>query len=271
MDRKDLKNLKAWFTNYVAGFYTDAPTDNRTIRLKEKHTERVCRNIIMLGKALGLSDQEMILAETMALFHDIGRFKQYALYGTFKDEGSENHARLGLRQMAAHNVLFVCTKMEKRLITKAIAYHNAAEIPTDEDEETIFYIRLLRDADKLDIWKVFIDYYQERDKYPNPTVEIGLPDDSTYSPQVIAALHERRFARIRDLKTLNDFKLLQISWVFDLNFVASFQAVKTRGYIEQIEATLPQSKVIIGAIDEARDYVNSIVGGNSCCATFSRT
>lgn len=50
---------------------------------------------------------------------------------------SENHAELGLKEMAIHNVLAVCTSEEKRYITKAIAYHNAASMPHDEDEKTL--------------------------------------------------------------------------------------------------------------------------------------
>jgi hypothetical protein len=255
MNPKDLNKLKTWFADYVAGFYTDDPLNNSTIRLKERHTERVCRNIIFLGNALELSDEEMILAETMGLFHDIGRFKQYAVYGTFKDMDSENHAMLGLRQMAIHRVLNGCSRNEKRWITKAIAFHNAMVIPEGNDEKTLFFIRLLRDADKLDIWKVFIDYYELRDQQPNSAVEIGLPDDPTVSPQVVAALSEERFARIQDLKTLNDFKLLQISWVFDLNFTPSFHMVKDREYLKKIEATLPQSKKISAAVKHALEYV----------------
>ena len=256
MHREDLKNLKIWFSDYVSGFYTDNPEDSCPIRIKEKHTKRVCENIIMLGKALGLSNGEMILAETMGLFHDIGRFKQYAIYGTFNDMESENHAELGLKEMATHNVLAVCTREEERFITKAIAYHNAATIPEDEDEKTLFYIRLLRDADKLDIWKVLTDYYKARDKQPNPVLEIGLPDDPECSPQILAAIRWGRLARIQDVRTLNDFKLLQISWVYDLNFVPSFRTIKTCEYIEQIEAALPNSKEITEAVLFAHDYVN---------------
>jgi hypothetical protein len=256
MNREDLKNLKTWFSDYVERFYTDNPKDRCPIRIKEKHTERVCENIIMLGKALGLSDREMILAETMGLFHDIGRFKQYAVYGTFNDMESENHAQLGLREMAKHNVLTVCTREEKRYITKAIAYHNAASMPEDEDEKTLFYIRLLRDADKLDIWKVLTDYYKERDKQPNSVLEIGLPDNPACSPQILTSIRRGRLARIQDLRTLNDFKLLQISWVYDLNFVPSFRMVKACEYIEQIEAALPYSKEITETVLHAHDYVN---------------
>lgn len=167
MNQKDLEHLKQWFTDYVAGFYTDNPMDNSTIRLKEKHTERVCKNMILIGKSLGLSDEDMVLTETMALFHDVGRFRQYAIYGTFKDVDSENHALLGLRELAAHNVLDICTKDEKKWITKAIVNHNAVTIPKKENGKSLFFIRILRDADKLDIWRVFIEYYHMRDKQPN--------------------------------------------------------------------------------------------------------
>ncbi|MFC1830124.1 HD domain-containing protein [Thermodesulfobacteriota bacterium] len=256
MKPEDLEELKAWFSDYVHGFYKRDHDYNRPIRLKEDHTRRVCQNITELGRALGLLNHDLVLAETMSLFHDVGRFKQYADHGTFNDRISVNHAKLGIRQLATRGVLSVCTKGERRLITKAIAYHNALTLPAGEDEETLFYARLLRDADKLDIWKVFIDYYQERKTKPNTVVEIGLPDKPLCSQKIIDALNENRFARMQDLRTLSDFKLLQISWVFDLNFAPSFQIVQERAYIDQIAATLPDSKEITAAVDRARHHVN---------------
>lgn len=256
MNRKNLDDLKKWFVHYVSDYYTDDPDYNHAIRLKEEHTMRVCRNIVMLGTNMGLSDHDMMLAETMALFHDIGRFEQYAVYRTFIDMASENHAGLGLRQMAKHKILTGWTNNNRRLITKAIAYHNAASLPEIDDKETLFFMRLLRDADKLDIWKVVIDYYHNRDKYQNTVIELGLPDDPSYSQQVIKSFQEKRIANMQDLKTLNDFKLLQISWVFDLNFVPSFQTVKSNKYIDQIEAVLPQTKEIAEAVKQARGYVD---------------
>ena len=256
MNRNDLAHFKKWFADYVAGFYTDRPADNSTISLKEKHTEHVCENMILLGKASGLSDEEMVLTETMALFHDVGRFKQYAIYGTFKDVDSENHALLGLRELAAHNVLEICTKDERKWILKAIANHNAITIPEKENGKSLFFSRLLRDADKLDIWRVFIDYYNTRDEQPNPVVEFGLPDDSSFSPQVLSAFSEERFVLFKDLRTVNDFKLLLLSWVFDLNFSFSFQLVKDRRYIEKIEAILPDSQETKKVLKHINDYMD---------------
>ena len=262
MNQNDLAHLKKWFADYVAGFYTDHPADNSTIRLKEKHTERVCENMILLGKASGLSDEEMVLTETMALFHDVGRFKQYAVYGTFKDADSENHALLGLRELSVHNVLNVCTKEEKKWITKAIANHNTITIPEKENGKSLFFSRLLRDADKLDIWRVFIDYYNTRDKHPNPVVDFGLPDDPSFSPQVLAAFSEERFVLFKDLRTVNDFKLLLLSWVFDLNFSFSIQLVKDRRYIEKIEAFLPDSQETKKVLKHIHDYMDRYLDVN---------
>jgi hypothetical protein len=259
MTRNDLNHLKTWFAGYVSGFYSDDPDYNHPIKLKEEHTIRVCRNIAMLGKELDLTEHDIVLAETMALFHDIGRFKQYAAHHTFNDFVSENHARLGLRQIAMYGLLSACTTAEKRLITKAVAYHNAATLPANEDDNTLFFMRLVRDADKLDIWKLFIDYYRERDKNYSSAVELGLPDDPVCSLKVIETLNQQKFVRMQDIKTLNDFKLLQISWVYDLNFVPSFRTVQNRKYIEKIEETLPQSIKIKEAIQHAHDHVNSFL------------
>ena len=262
MSPKNLEHLKKWFADYVAGFYTDNPVNNSTIRLKEKHTERVCENMILIGEALGLSDDEKVLTETMALFHDIGRFRQYAVYGTFKDADSENHALLGLRELVAHNVLEICTKDERKWITKAIANHNAITIPKKENGKSLFFIRLLRDADKLDIWRVFIDYNNTRNEQPNPVVEFGLPDDPFFSPQVLSAFSEERFVLFKDLRTVNDFKLLLLSWVFDLNFSFSIQLVKDRRYIEKIEAILPDSQETKKVLKHIHDYMDRYLDVN---------
>jgi hypothetical protein len=238
MDINDLGCLRKWFSNYVAAYCRDDSCHNEAVRLKEEHTERVCKEIVMLGGALNLPAQDILLAETMALFHDLGRFKQYATYGTFQDARSENHAALGLRELARDRVLSVCSDAERSLITKAIGYHNVRAVPTDEDERTLFFSRLLRDADKLDIWRVFIDYYDGGYRQANSTIVWGLPNHPICSPKILNALRRQEMADTRHMVSLNDYKLLQISWVFDVNFAPTFGAVHERQYVEKIAATL---------------------------------
>lgn len=248
-------SLKDWFAGYVSRFYTNDPEYNRPINLKEEHTKRVCGNIIMIGNELGLSQEDLITAEIIALFHDVGRFRQYKIYHTFVDAISVNHARMGLKQIGIHKVFSGLPKDKKLLISKAIAYHNSAYLPEGEDEITLLFMKLIRDADKLDIWKVFLDYYAE--KRHNDAVVLGLPDKPSFTEKVIESIRMRESAKMKDLKTLNDFKLLQISWVFDINFIPSFRAVKNNNFIDMLEDTLPKVSEITGAVKIARDYVNS--------------
>lgn len=250
-----VSSLKDWFADYVSRFYTNDSEYNRPIKLKEEHTKRVCCNIIMIGNELGLSREDLITAEIIALFHDLGRFRQYELYHTFVDALSENHAKLGLRQIGIHKVFSGLSKNTKRLISKAIAYHNAAFLPEGEDEKTLLFMKLIRDADKLDIWKVFLDYHME--KRHSDAIVLGLPDKSSFSEKVIESIQLRESAKMKDLKTLNDFKLLQISWVFDINFIPSFRAIERNNFIDMIEETLPKVKEITGAVKIARDHVES--------------
>ncbi len=255
MNKNDLGYLKKWFADYAAAFYTDDHDYNFAISVKERHTLRVCENIVMIGTDLGMSGHDLVIAETTALFHDIGRFKQYKKYGTFNDMNSENHARLGLREMATHKILSKCLKFEKKLIAKTVNYHNALKLPADQDERTLHFIRLIRDADKIDIWKFFLELFPEKNNRLNNALVLELPDTPEYSKKFIEALCSQTIAPMKYMKTLNDFKLLQIGWVYDLNFIPSLQVVQRHNIIGRFEALLPRSTEIASAVGLAKDYV----------------
>ena len=263
MDVDVLVHFKEWFSKYVAVYLKDDTVYNPTIRLKLDHTERVCKEIVVLGQGLSLSADELLLAETVALFHDIGRFKQYQVYRTFQDANSENHAALGLRELKKHKVLSSCSESERSVIYKSIGYHNVRILPEDDDERILFFSRLLRDADKLDIWRVFIDYYNGQYEDPNSTVVWGLPDNEVCTPKIMEALILKKMADTRYMATLNDFKILQMSWVFDVNFSPTFCAIRERSYIESIAATLPQTEEVLDAIKVVQKYVSGKVIGCS--------
>ena len=59
-----------------------------------------------------------------------------------------------------------------------------------------------------------------------------------------------------DVKTLNDFKLLQIGWVYDINFPRTFQIVRENGYLEMIRDALPETSVRVAEIyQQARTHL----------------
>ncbi len=249
--------LTGRFAAYVEQFRSADPETDRAIRLKVDHTWRVVSAIAWLARRLGLSSEQVALAEVMALLHDVGRFRQYQLYGTYLDVRTENHALLGIRVIEEERLLESVSTKERHLIHAAVAAHNLARLPTDADAETLLYMRLLRDADKLDIWKVVLDHYYDRAEEPSVAVGLGLPDRPECSARVLEAAQRGRLVAFEDIVTLTDFKLMQLSWVFDLNFEPTFEWVRRERYVEQMAGVLPDTEPVRDLLAAAHEHVAS--------------
>ena len=244
MKKNDLDFFKKWFSDYCRSFYSPDAEDQKNVSLKERHTFKVCENIVEISERLSLDENQMLLAETVALFHDIGRFPQYARYKTFRDSVSVNHGLLGAETLQDKEVLRALSPDEREVVIQAVRFHNAFSVPKKERDDIVFYIKLIRDADKLDIWRVFLEHYEGTEESRASAVGLGLPEIPEYSENVLSSLHKKQIVSLSTIKTLNDFRLLQLSWIFDLNFQHSFTLVSERKYIERITARLPQTEAI---------------------------
>lgn len=262
MDQEELKSLKKWFDEYCSSFSTPVQEDQRNITVKKHHTHAVCLNAVRIGQQLKLDEGDMLLAETVALLHDIGRFPQYQRYKTFDDSISINHAALGTQVLLERNVLNGLPKKQRDLIVHAVMLHNVYSLPKNLDSRTTLFVKLIRDADKLDIWRVFGEYYSQSSDKRATAVSLGLPDVPDYSPKILAGLARGELADKSDLRTLNDFKLLQLTWLYDLNFKASLRMVLEQGYIDKIAAVLPHAHEIKEAVAFVRAYVDKRLGGD---------
>ncbi len=118
--KESLTDLKNWFANYVHTFQYNEPEKQQNIDLKEDHTLRVCKEISNIGNQLGLNNDQLRLAEIIALLHDIGRFEQYARYDTFRDSSSENHAELGIRIIEKFGLFKSFDNTIKNIILRAL-------------------------------------------------------------------------------------------------------------------------------------------------------
>lgn len=264
MNRDELNFIKNSFYNYSDNFISNQDNSALFI-LKKEHTLRVCKEILFLGKGLGLSQSDCILAEAAALLHDIGRFIQLEKYGTFLDKISENHALLGLKVIEDQSILDFCSKKDADLIKEAIGFHNAAYIPDDRDDRTRFFIQLLRDADKLDIWKVVTEHYANSNSDDGKVINLGLEDDGKFSSDALEAVCRETFVKTSMIRRLNDLKLLQISWIFDLNFSLSIARLKQKGYIDKIVSTLPMTHDLAEALEHVYKYMATADHDNKFC------
>jgi hypothetical protein len=255
IDHGTLSALKTWFAEYTKTFKQETFEDQQNIHLKEVHTKRVCEEILDIGNCLGLNGDDLCVAEIMALFHDIGRFEQYAHYKTFIDLKSEDHAMLGVKVLRKTGVLDMLEESTADLIIRGIVYHNRAFLPKDESERCLFFAKLLRDADKLDILRVVTQYYQRKKENHNGVIELGLPNIPEISPQVCEDIMAKRIVNIGHLKTLNDFKLLQMGWIFDVNFYRTFELIQERRYLEMLRDALPHTKKVSALYLTVKSYL----------------
>jgi len=233
MERADLVFFRRWFTSYVAGYYGPGGDGPGPIHLKEDHTERTCRETTLIGGALKLAAADLLLAETIALFHDLGRFPQWRRYGTFIDRDSEDHARLGLAELARLKVLDRVAADEAALVEEAIRHHNAKELPGRLAPRPLFFARLLRDADKLDIWRLVIEERRRRGEGRTP---------GPYSRELLREIHEGRVPDFDLVQAPADMDLLRLAWVYDLNFPATCREVLVRGYLPALCEGLPATE-----------------------------
>ena len=255
LNQEKVDDLNSWFEQYVHSFHTDNPDIQRNFDLKLVHTRQVCMEILDLGQSLGLNQKDLYIAEIIALFHDVGRFEQYDRYGTFYDLKSEDHAALGVRVLKENHVLDSLDSTTRDLILKSISYHNRAFLPEKEIEVYLFFSRLLRDADKLDIWRVVTDYYQNQGQERNSALELGLRNDPEIADEVCEYLLAGKIVNVAAIKTLNDFKLLQMGWVYDLNFPRTFDLVRERCYLETIVSSLPKTEKVLKVYSVIRSFL----------------
>ncbi len=267
---EQLKLLKQWFRKYVHSYYTADPFLQPDLVLKEKHSRHVAGEIRAIGSQLGLGANGLRIAEAMGLLHDIGRFEQVTRYRTFVDGKSENHAELGIRVLQQEQALASWEEQTRQLVMKAISYHNRLSIPEDESPATLFYSRLLRDADKLDILALFAAYYSGGQGKRSTVVELDLPDEPGISAEVLGSLQQGKAVNMRQLRFFNDFKLLQLAWVYDINFDLTLATLHTRGYLQKIREALPPSNQIDRLYDRLLSYIEDRLRAQRAGAGHSR-
>ncbi|MEE9370236.1 MAG: HD domain-containing protein [Sedimentisphaerales bacterium] len=258
MEQEQLDRFKRWFDDYVAGFYGEDEFVNANVKLKEEHSRRTCEEMRYLADERGLTDNQKRIAEAIALFHDIGRFKQFVKYRTYNDPRSINHCLLGVKVLRQTKVLDGLEIKERELIEKAVEYHGSRKLPDDLEGDCLLFSRLLRDADKLDVFYVVTQYYKQyRDNPEEFKLELELPDGPGYSVEVIEDIFRGRRVDYRRLQTMNDMKLCQLAWVYDVNFTATLKCLRQRRLLEKMFDFLPAT----GDIDRVRkkifQYVDS--------------
>ncbi len=262
MRQEQLDELKRWFTGFVAGFYADGDDYlNENIKLKECHTHRVCNEMRQLATALRLDEDDYRLAEAIALLHDVGRFPQIQTYRTYNDAQSDNHCLLGVKVLQEADVLKNLDADERAVIETCVEVHGAKELP-NLDVGTALFAKLIRDADKIDIYELLIENYRILAEEPeNFKWEVEFPDTPECNPEILDAIMNQQLVHYSKIKTINDAKLLQLGWVYDVYFDFSLKQIYDRGYLQALIDLLPKNEPVQKATTKLLDYTRARIEG----------
>lgn len=245
--------------------YTDRyDSTNPKIKLKIDHTYRGADLCEQIAQSLELSAAEVDLAWLSGMLHDVGRFEQLRRYNTFSDAQSIDHARFAVellydegliadyvpeisttelvadartwRSMGGANESPTAQSEDMPLsdilqtLRIAIGEHSAYRIQKGLDERTRMFCQILRDADKVDIFRVICDTPME-EVYGFQTKDILR---SAITPEVMQAFYEHH-AVLRKLKKCPaDYIVAHGSLTFELVYPESLRIAKEQGYLKQM-------------------------------------
>ena len=200
------------------------------MQLKLVHTRKVVEAACAIAKGEGFDAPTARACEAAALLHDTGRYEQLRVYNTFRDSDSVDHA------VFSHDIVkekgWLDGWEDKDAILAAVLYHNRREIPEGLDPLTLACSRTVRDADKLDCFRVLEDQIATTDWRHDAKAFWNLPTTAAPNPVVAEAIREGRPVDYQNIKSLADFVLIQVGWmVSGLEYATSRRLCAARGHL----------------------------------------
>lgn len=272
------KNVINTFAEYVRNY---DPSDEK-IKLKIDHTYRVAGMCQRIAESLGLSEPDVDIAWLLGMLHDIGRFEQIRRFGTFNDVQSVDHAEFGadllfkegLIRKFAEGYYEECElarsgneeaeqiiknnehhNKDTGLLEMAIRQHNKYRVKEDLTERQRMFCDILRDADKVDIFKVNADIPMEI-IYDVTTEELK---SGVISKEVLESFYKRETVLKSVRRSAVDHIVGHISLLFELVYKESYRQAKEQGYVYKLldfKSDVPEVNAEFG---DMRKYVDEFL------------
>lgn len=234
-----IKTIQKKFAVYAKTFLTGNVDFDDAINLKLAHSLRVLDEAKKLFVAENISQDLRQPIELAALLHDYGRFEQFKIYKTYSDPRSCDHGDLSAELVSSHKLLdFLPSDLFEDTIW-AIRFHNKLELPAPPTARAKLIAKVVRDADKLDIFPVIFSYMN---KPLNTVVAAGLEKVLTISPAIYAQMINGKCSDKNDMRTIADFLVNKYAWAADLNFKYTKNEFIRRKYFSTLHDFLPKTK-----------------------------
>lgn len=247
--------LRITFHKLVTPLKQEPYNNDETIVKTIEHIEKVVENILILADSLGLSENEKVVAEMIASFQDMG--KLWILLPENSEYKIIDHAEASIECIKLNEPFNLLDNSTQDLIIQVIRNHNKPVLLQKENETLLFYSKLLRDADKLDIWRATSEYLTRKAGRPAFANELSLSDKGGVTPSFCKLIIEGGIPDKNDLVTFHDFIIFQMSWVFDLHFKKSFQILNQKQYVRHLYDSLPKNDSVIEIYRMLRIYIEN--------------
>ena len=272
------KNVINAFAEYVRNY---DPSDEK-IKLKIDHTYRVAGLCQRIAESLGLSEPDVDIAWLLGMLHDIGRFEQIRCFGTFNDVQSVDHAEFGadllfkegLIRKFAEGYYEECElarsgneeaeqiiknnehhNKDTGLIEMAIRQHNKYRVKEDLTERQRMFCDILRDADKVDIFKVNADIPMEI-IYDVTTEELK---NGVITKEVLESFYKKETVLKSVRRSAVDHIVGHISLLFELVYKESYRQAREQGYVYKLLDFKSDVPEVNAEFDDMRKYVDEFL------------
>ena len=222
----DIEKAKKEFEKYTKKYDLEYPKMKR----KYGHSFRVMENAKNIAKSLELSQEEVDLAELIGLLHDIGHFEEIKEKNILKHNTKIDHGDLGVEILEKSSYIREFIKEDKydNIILKAVKNHNKFEIEQGLNERELLFTKIVRDADKLDI------FYEGAEMFWNTDEQRKEINESKISEKIWNLFKEKKAIDRKILETPADGILNFIAFIFDMNFEYTCKKIKEADYINKI-------------------------------------
>ena len=239
--------------NYFDEYTSNYDMNDKEINYKYYHSYRVKDIMELLAKKLNLSEYDIHLASVIGLLHDIGRFEQDKLYDSFKDRKFD-HGNYGAKILRETNILDKTNINieDYEVVCKAVDNHNQLKIDDGLTERELFFAKLIRDADKLDILyalgnKEILDLHQ---------------DDKEITKELETEFFNNKQGNIKNVKSKNDSIIIEFCYIYDINFKCTYEIIKENNYYEKIYQRIIRKDIFKKYLDYTNKYIQERIEEN---------
>ncbi|MBQ2632045.1 MAG: HD domain-containing protein [Kiritimatiellae bacterium] len=202
------------------------------MQLKRTHTAFVVRNAEAIADGEGFSAWERSAAVAAALLHDTGRYEQLRRFNTFRDSDSVDHAVFSHDIVREKGWLAGESPAFASAVLAAVLDHNRRALPSGMDALTEVASHTVRDADKLDIFRVLENQVEHTDWRSDSRAFWNLSVSAPPNPDVVSCIENGRPVDYQSIRSLADFVLIQVGWmVSELHFATARRLCAERGHL----------------------------------------